>query len=120
MAKKKLEIEVPDLYVPAMASVEQTGKVPPFTKVEPVGNQVLIERFFESELVKSNLALAGSNKPSNQAVVLAIGPLVNKDLNIKVGNRVLLQGTFVPVPNDDPEAREKNLVLPDMIKAVLS
>ena len=88
--------------------------------VVPVGNQVLVERLTEGETLGSTLLTSNSDKPSNQGIVLAIGPQVNKENGIKVGDRVLLQGSFVPVPKYDDSHREKNLVLPDMIKAVLA
>lgn len=85
----------------------------------PVGNQVLVERLTESELSTSSLHLTGGEKSSNQGYVLALGPQVNREYGIKVGDRVLLQGNFVPVPNFDDSKREKNLLLPDYIKAIL-
>jgi co-chaperonin GroES (HSP10) len=116
MAKKKIELDKEGL--PSVLTVGT--KFAPFTKLAPVGNLVLIERLFESELNQTNLALGGDDKPSKQALIVAIGPLVNKDLGLKVGDRVLVGGTFVAVPDTPSGEREKNLVLPDMIKAVLS
>ena len=89
--------------------------------VLPVGNQVLVERIFESELLEfeTELLVSTNDKPSNQGFVLAIGPTVDDKVNIKVGDRVLLQGSFVPVPKYGTGTREQNLVYPDMIKAVL-
>jgi len=127
MAKSKKKVEVVEeakvqngMYIPKIASTEQTGRIPPFKTVKPVGNLVLVERLWESELSQSTLLAAGEDKPSNQGYILDIGPLVNKELNIKVGDRIILQGSFVPVANEDKKARERNLVLPDMIKAVVS
>lgn len=88
--------------------------------ITPVGNQILVERLNESELINSSLLISTESKPSNQGYILAIGPTVSKDLNLKVGDRVFLQGSYVPVPNFDNSNREKNLLYPDMIKAVLN
>lgn len=88
--------------------------------IVPVGNQVLVERLNESELINSSLLISTDSKPSNQGYILAIGPMVSKELNLKVGDRVFLQGSYVPVPNFDNSSREKNLLYPDMIKAILN
>lgn len=97
----------------------ENGKVKIVIGVEPVGNQVLVERLNEDELISSSVILSNKTTPSNQAYVLAIGPLVVKDYGLKVGDRVLMQGSFVPVPDFAKTGREQNLVYPDMIKAIL-
>jgi co-chaperonin GroES (HSP10) len=98
---------------------KEENKVKVVVGVEPFGNQVLVERLNEDELLGSSVIISNKTTPSNQGYVLAIGPLVVKDYGLKVGQRVLLQGSFVPVPNFTKSEREQNLVYPDMIKAVL-
>lgn len=98
----------------------QSGEfVPPYTSIKPLGNQVLVERICESELSNSTILQTSGDKPSHQAYILGLGPMIPKDYGLVVGARVLLQGSFVPVPKNGNEKREKNLVLPDMIKAIL-
>jgi hypothetical protein len=55
-----------------------------------------------------------------QAIVLATGPLLKEDYGFKVGDRVLLSGNGTPVPNFDNCERERILMEPYCIKAVLS
>ena len=57
-----------------------------------------------------------------QAFILAIGPQVNyESFGFKVGDRVVISGMAVPVPEYGPESeREKKLVEPTAIKAILS
>lgn len=98
---------------------KEDNKVKVVVGVAPVGNQVLVERLNEDELVASSVIISNKTTPSNQGYILAIGPLVVKDYGLKVGDRVLLQGSFVPVPNFTKSNREQNLVFPDMIKAIL-
>lgn len=98
---------------------KEDNKVKVVVAVAPVGNQVLVERLNEDELVASSVIISNKTTPSNQGYILAIGPLVVKDYGLKVGDRVLLQGSFVPVPNFTKSNREQNLVFPDMIKAIL-
>lgn len=88
--------------------------------VQPVGNYVLVEKLTPQESLNTNLLIATDDKASApQAIVLAIGPLVNPNYGIKVGQRVLIQGSYVPAPNFNNNGREKHVLLPDMIKAIL-
>lgn len=104
----------------AQANVVKQNVVRNVVSITPVGNQVLVERLNESELINSSLLISTNSSPSNQGYVLAIGPMVSKECNIKVGDRVFLQGSYVPLPNFDNSNREKNLLYPDMIKAILN
>lgn len=85
--------------------------------IKPVGNNILIKAIRENELSTSALFVQGQEKMSRQAYVKAIGPQVNSENGIRVGDRVLLQGSYVPGPENFDEMYR--LVLPDMIKAVL-
>jgi co-chaperonin GroES (HSP10) len=98
-----------------------TVAAPKIKKIVPVGNQVLVERLKASEINPSSILLSGSaqDEDSNQAYILALGPQVSKEYGIKVGDRVFLQGSFVPAVALDDDIRQKNLIYPDMIKAVL-
>jgi co-chaperonin GroES (HSP10) len=98
-----------------MAKTKELRKI---KKIVPVGNQVLVERLKVSELSPSSILSVNSEEYSNQAIVLAIGPMAPKDYGVKVGDRVVLQGSFVPFLLDGDD-RQKNLIFPDMIKAVL-
>lgn len=96
------------------------GVVRPVSGIVPVGNQILVERINASELVTHAFTISTKDEPSNQGYILAIGPLVNKDLGLKVGDRVLMQGTTPTfVPNFNGGKRELNLMLPDIIKGVI-
>ncbi len=101
---------------------EVSASAPKIKGVKPVNNQVLIEMLTKNEVLNTNLYVGDGGVDAvgaPQAYILAIGPGVNKDLNLKVGDRVLLQGMFVPVPKFDDSPRLKGLVLPDMIKGIL-
>ena len=97
-------------------SKRKLGKV---KSIVPVGNQVLIERLTVEEATGASTILSvNSSELSNQAIILDIGPMVPKDYGISVGDRVMLQGSFVPADLAG-EHSNKNLVFPDMIKAIL-
>lgn len=87
----------------------------------PVGSQVLLELLTAQEIMNTKLHL-NNNKPANeyQAFVKATGPNLNPDVwGFKVGDRVLLSGSGVPVPNYDDSERDRVLMEPHCIKGVL-
>jgi hypothetical protein len=87
------------------------------TGVKAVGSTVLLEMLSPEEAAGSHLVTTGK---SQQGRILEIGPLVEADKwGLKVGNRVLLQGVFVPVPTfPGGDQRELVVVDPHMIKCV--
>lgn len=87
------------------------------------GHGVLVEHLTAKEAMGTELTL--SNKATavyNQAYVVQIGPMVKKDeWGIKEGDRVLIQGSYVPVPRakGDDCSRELGIIDPTGIKCVL-
>lgn len=110
---------------------EIVRKQPAIKAVRPLGAQVLVEVFLEEEVApESSIILpdVAKNKGDRgvggapQGRVLDIGPGLSESFGIKIGDRVLLQGSFVPLPKLSDErhgARERALVEPHTIKAVL-
>ena len=105
-------------------------KQPMVKAVKPLGGQVLVEVYQEDELSDSAIILPDNARGKGslgvggapQGRVLDIGPGLPKEFGIKVGDRVLLQGTFVPLPKlkDQRDGdRERALVEPHTIKAIL-
>jgi co-chaperonin GroES (HSP10) len=105
-------------------------KQPPVRAVKPLGGQVLVEVYDESELSDSSIILPDNAKGKGslgvggapQGRVLDIGPGLPKEFGVKIGDRVLLQGSFVPLPKlmDQRDGdRERALVEPHTIKAIL-
>jgi len=93
------------------------------TEVKPAGFNVLVEMLTPQELMNTKFELAESSTvgQSPQGYVLSIGPGVKADdYGIKVGDRVLLQGSYVPVPDYGDSPRKRGLVQPHDIKAILS
>ena len=92
------------------------------TDVKPAGFNVLVEMLTPQELMNTKFELSegSTTGQSPQGYVLAIGPGVKADdYGIKVGNRVLLQGQYVPVPDYGNSLRKRGLVQPHDIKAIL-
>jgi co-chaperonin GroES (HSP10) len=87
----------------------------------PCGSQILVEMLTSQEILNTRLYLQ-NNKPSAeyQGFVLAVGPgLKDSDLGFSIGDRVLISGNGVPVPNYDNCERDRYLLEPHAIKGVL-
>ena len=87
----------------------------------PVASQVLLELLTAQEIMNTTLHL-NNNKPTNeyQAFVLATGPKFDADAwGFKKGDRVLVSGSGVPVPNYDDSDRDRVLMEPHSVKGVL-
>lgn len=95
--------------------------LPKIVGIKPILSQVLVEHLKAQEVAGvNNLILDDkSDYGFHQAIVLAVGPGVKPDdVGFKVGDRVMLQGSFVPMPNYD-NGREKSIVEIHSIKGVV-
>lgn len=81
------------------------------------GSKILLEMLTPEEAAGSHLATAGK---STQGRILDIGPSLETDKwGLAKGQRVLLQGTYVPIPKfPDGDTRELAIVDPHMIQCV--
>lgn len=107
-----------------MSSILLGSKKPSkVTGVRPVASQVLLELLTQQEMMNTKF-FVGNKRPSDgayQAYVLAVGPsLKQEDWGFKVGDRVIISGGGVPVPVYGETERERVLMEPTSIKAVLS
>ena len=107
-----------------IAGNELTQALSQIAKVVPVGTNILLELLTPQEILGTKLHLANDTKTLNgapQAYVLALGPKVDKDWGICVGDRVVLSGNFVPLPEAvSHNGRPQACVEPHCIKAVLA
>lgn len=88
--------------------------------VKAVGYSIIIELLSEQEtLVNSTLILSNKDKESNHAFVKSVGPLVDEKSTLKVGDLVLFQGNYTPVPNPTDNNRKWASVELHTIKAIL-
>lgn len=106
-------------------------RCPDIKAVKPLGGQILVEILLEEEVSpQSSIILPDSAKNKGnanvggapQGYVLDIGPGLSPAFGVKVGDRVLLQGAFVPLPklsDNRNGSRERALVEPHTIKAIL-
>ena len=95
------------------------------SKVKPCGSQVLVELLTVQEKLNTKLTLLNNQKASSndafQAYVLAVGPSLEVEKwGFNLGDRVLLSGGAIPVPNlGKNEHREWVLLEPSSIKCVV-
>ena len=93
--------------------------VPSIKNIVPFGRGVLVEMLTAQEALGTSLVVQDDVQlGAPQGYILAIGPDATH-FSIKVGDRVLLQGTFVPIPEYDDGHRPKGIVDPGNIKAII-
>jgi co-chaperonin GroES (HSP10) len=99
--------------------------VPNITGVKPCGATVLVEHLTDNEMLGTHLDLPKKSKSVEvqQSYILAIGPALDQSkLGFKVGDRVMVVGSYNPVPKllgENEEIREKGIVEVYNIRAVL-
>ena len=97
--------------------------IPTVTGVKPCGAQILLELLTVQEMMGTKLFLKNhaQNHAEYQAYVVACGPTIDLGIyGFKIGDRVLLSGNGTPVPNFDNSERERILMDPFAVKAVLT
>ncbi|NIQ16115.1 MAG: hypothetical protein GTO02_17500, partial [Candidatus Dadabacteria bacterium] len=97
-------------------------KVGKIVGVKPTGIQILIEHLTAQEASGSSIVV-GENADigAPQAYVLAIGPGLEEErdkLGFKVGDRVVVQGKYIPLPKPEGQKRELGVIDHVNIKAV--
>jgi hypothetical protein len=97
------------------------SRIPSVVDVKPVGTQVLVEVLSKQEALGTELHIADDAKINGapQGYVRTLGPLVKTDYGIKAGDRVVLSGSFTPLPEMRNSHRAWILVEPHQIKAIL-
>jgi hypothetical protein len=124
-----IQIQDYDIGMKKQTIVDITGKevmvkLPAISGVHPIGSQVLVELLTPQEIMGTSLHINSESKTLNgapQAYVLEVGPAVDPNWGIRTGQRVVLQGTFVPLPEAASlgSHRPKATVDPHTIKAIL-
>ena len=100
-----------------MTEPKRAGRI---VGAKPTGALVLVEILEAQEALGTRLSV-GKNSMGDcpQAYVLDMGPNVEKDKwGFDIGDRVLLQGSYNPLPNWDG-LRDKGIVECHAIKSVL-
>jgi hypothetical protein len=100
--------------------VNTTPAAPKIVGVRPTGSQILVELLTAQEALGTSMIVGDQSEVgSPQAYILSFGPGLKEDVGLKVGDRVLLQGSYVPVPKFDESPRRRGLLEVHNVKAVL-
>jgi len=95
--------------------------VPGIKAVHPFGSSILIEHLKADERMGTNLYVSDDADVDGapQAYIVELGPKLEEDCGLKVGDRVFVQGTFIPVINTDGTDRERGIVEIHNIKGII-
>lgn len=106
-------------------ALEFSKALPEIDYIKPVGNQILVEVLTPKELMGPTAIHVPSGSETvvqgaPQGYILSIGPKVDPTFGFEVGNRIVLSGSFTPLPEQAAKnGRPQGCVEPHMIKAVL-
>jgi co-chaperonin GroES (HSP10) len=88
--------------------------------IKPALSQILIEHLSAHETSGSDLIITKNEKETPQAYVVAIGPaLDHTKLGFSVGSRVVIQGSYIPVPKPKNQERPLGIIEIHNIKAII-
>lgn len=101
---------------------ESTNNLGVVKSVRPIGTQVLIELLTPQEMLGTKVIVNDMVQHKEfHGIVNSVGNLIDlSKQGFKIGDRVLLSGSGIPVPNYDNSHREKILMEPFAIKAILN
>ena len=102
-------------------SGEKLSSVGKVKNVKPFGSTVLIENLNPQEILGTDLYVGEETQTGSapQAIVLALGPKLEENCGVKIGDRVIVQGSYVPVPNYKQSDRKLGIIELHNIKAIL-
>lgn len=103
------------------ASGETLSSVPKVKDVHPFGSTILIENLSAKEQMGTDLLIDESANigQTPQAYILALGPKLDPGCGLKVGDRIVVQGSFVPMPNVSGNGRVRGTIELHNVKAVI-
>lgn len=95
--------------------------VPKLKAVRPFGSTLLVEHLSTQDILGTVIKVRDSAKLDGapQAYVVELGPKVDPEAGVKVGDRVIIQGNYVPVPKLPGETRARGIIELHNIKARL-
>jgi hypothetical protein len=94
-------------------------KVQKIVGVKAPGSQILVEMLRPEEALETRLEVPDNTKMPHQGYIRDIGPAVKMgEWGFEVGDRVLLQGQFVPVPWREENGRTLAVVDGYTIKCI--
>ncbi len=96
-------------------------KVKPIKAVKAAGGRLLVEMLTTQEILGTILTVknhAGHGQ-APQGYIIDVGPTVPTEYAFEVGQRVILQGKYIPIPSVPGFTRELGIVEASDIKAII-
>ena len=89
-------------------------------KIHPFGSSLLVETLNSDEMMGTKLFVSKDAKIEGapHAYIVELGPNL-KDCGVSVGDRVVVQGNHIPVPNTDGTGRARGIIELHNIKAIV-
>lgn len=97
------------------------AQVPDIKEVHPFGSSILIENLKADEIMGTSLYVQedAETEGAPQAYIVELGPKVDDDCGLSVGDRVYVQGSFIPVINTSGNGRERGILEIHNIKGII-
>lgn len=101
--------------------MKKTKSAGTISGIQAVGSGLLVEMLTPQETLGSVVVVGENAKvEAPQAYILDIGPQLDREKwGFDVGSRVIFSGGFVPAPNYDRQVRQRGIIDPHSVKAVL-
>ncbi len=121
MSKNKHLVSVPEVDFSGATLIGPGCSLKRIVGIQPTGSQVLVELLTQQEIYNTKMSLPNKRAMDEfQGFVRGVGPALKlEDWGFKIGDRVVISGGGVPVPNYDKIERERVLMEPHSIKGVL-
>ena len=96
-------------------------KVPGIRAVHPFGSSILIENLNPDEIFGTTLFVQKNAEIDSvpQAYIVELGTKLDEGCGLKVGDRVFVQGSFIPVVNTSGNGRERGILEIHNIKGII-
>ena len=100
---------------------KKRNNVPKVKGVHPFGSSILIENLNPDEILGTDLIINDDAEIDGapQAYVLELGPKLPENSGIKIGDRIVIQGSFIPVINTEKNNRVRGVIELHNIKAIV-
>lgn len=98
-----------------------SSKAPKISGVHPFGSKILVEILNQDELLDTNLFVPDNvkNDGAPQAYIIELGPQINSDSGLKVGQRIYWTGKGTAVEDPRNTKRVRALLEVHNIQAVI-
>jgi len=89
--------------------------------IHPFGSTILIENLKPDEVLNTKLYVSEDTETEGapQAYIVELGPKLSEECGLNKGDRVVIQGSYIPVANTSGNGRTRGIIELHNIKAVV-